>query len=116
MSDGQPAERRRNPWTHVLVATCAVFIFTVFLMVAAAFNQQATRLARFFDEHGMLVLGLEVGAILFLAVIVMSTERKETLQRLAERERALLDDAKRSAMSRETATREESSSGAEHTS
>jgi hypothetical protein len=85
------SENRRNPWTHVLVACCTVFIMTVFLMVAAAFNRQAVGLARFFDRHGMLILGVEVGAILALAVVVMAVERKETRRKIEERERALLE-------------------------
>ena len=68
MSSPPTTDSRRNPWTHVLVACCTVFIVTVFLMVAAAFNPQAVALARFFDRHGMLILGVEVAAILALAV------------------------------------------------
>jgi hypothetical protein len=90
MSSPPPTESRRNPWTHVLVACCTVFIITVFLMVAAAFNRQAIGLARFFDRHGMLILGVEVGAVLALAVVVMAFERRETRRRIDERERALL--------------------------
>ncbi|HEX4071910.1 MAG TPA: hypothetical protein VHX68_12090 [Planctomycetaceae bacterium] len=92
MSSPQTIESRRNPWTHVLVACCTVFIMTVFLMVAAAFNRQAVGLARFFDRHGMLILGVEVGTILALAVIVMAVERKETRRKIEERERALLEE------------------------
>ena len=46
------------------MATCGLFILTVFLMVAAAFNPQAVGWRRFFDRHGMLDLGVEVGTIL----------------------------------------------------
>ncbi len=92
MSSPPTTENRRNPWTHVLVACCTVFIMTVFLMVAAAFNRQAVALSRFFDRHGMLILGVEVGAILALAVIVMAVERRETRRKIEERERALLEE------------------------
>lgn len=90
MSDSQ---NRRNPWTHVLVASCAVFIFTVFLMVAAAFKGQAAALSRFFDRHGILVLGIEVGVILGLAAVVVAVERRETRRQIEERERSLLSSA-----------------------
>jgi uncharacterized integral membrane protein len=92
MSSPPTTESRRNPWTHVLVACCTVFIVTVFLMVAAAFNRQAVGLARFFDRHGMLILGVEVVAILALAVVVMAVERRETRRQIEERERALLEE------------------------
>ena len=90
MSSPKASNDRRNPWTHVLVACCAAFILTVFLMVAAAFNRQAAGLTRFFDKHGLLVLGIEVGATLFVAVIVMAVERRETRRQIEERERMLL--------------------------
>ena len=90
MSSPKASNDRRNPWTHVLVACCAAFILTVFLMVAAAFNRQAAGLTRFFDKHGLLVLGIEVGVTLFVAVIVMAVERRETRRKIEERERMLL--------------------------
>jgi len=113
MSPTQPSENRRNPWTHVLVASCAVFIFTVFLMLAAAFNRNAAALSRFFDSHGLLVLGVEVGVILGLAIVVMAVERRETLQRIEERERSLLESAAGAAASNSTETPSQSASGAE---
>jgi hypothetical protein len=112
MNTTQPSENRRNPWTHVLVASCAVFIFTVFLMLAAAFNRNAAALSRFFDSHGLLVLGIEVGVILGLAIVVMAVERRETLQRIEERERSLLENAV-AATSNRTETPSQSPTGAE---
>jgi Na+/melibiose symporter-like transporter len=83
-------ERRRNPWNHVFVATCAVFVFTVCLMVSAAFHPNAARLTQFFDRHGLFVLAIEVGVILGMAVVVMAFERRKTRREIAERERLLL--------------------------
>lgn len=101
MIDSKPNANRRNPLTHVLVACCAAFIFTVFLMVSAAFNRQAGGLARFFDRHGMLVLAIEVAAILGVAGIVLAIERRQTRRQIEERERALLSDAHDAAPSKE---------------
>jgi hypothetical protein len=109
----KPSENRRNPWTHALVASCAVFIFTVFLMLSAAFNRDAANMARFFDRHGMLVLSVEVGAILGLTIVVLVMERRQTLQQLAERERALLDVPPRNAAAESSAAQLQSPSGAE---
>jgi hypothetical protein len=113
MNTPQPSENRRNPWTHVLVASCAVFIFTVFLMLSAAFNRKAAALSRFFDSHGLLVLGIEVGVILGLAILVMAVERRQTLERIEERERSLLESADATAASDPTETPSQSPSGAE---
>jgi len=112
MNTQQSSENRPNPWTHVLVASCAVFIFTVFLMLSAAFNRKAAALTRFFDDHGLLVLGIEVGVILGLAIVVMAVERRHTLQRIEERERALLETA--AAASESTETPSQSPTGAEN--
>jgi hypothetical protein len=93
MSDAPAPPNRRNPWTHLLVACCAAFIFTVFLMVASAFNPNGGAMARLFDRHGILVLGIEVGVVLVVTIIVLTTERRETRRRLEERERQLLAEA-----------------------
>jgi hypothetical protein len=96
-SDGQSSvgnpvgtPRRRSRWTDALLTACGVFVITVFLMLASAFNPNAGLLPRFFDRHGMAMLVVEVGAILVLAIIVLVVERRESGGRLAEREAALL--------------------------
>ncbi len=93
MSEAPTPPNRRNPWTHLLVACCAAFIFTVFLMVASAFNANGGALARVFDRHGILVLGIEVGVVLAVTVIVLTTERRETRRQIEKRERQLLAEA-----------------------
>lgn len=93
MSESSPQKERRNPWTHVLVGCCAAFIFTVFLMVATTFNGKAGALNRLFDQHGILVLAVEVGVILAVTFIVLATERRETRRQVEERERRLLAEA-----------------------
>lgn len=90
MSEPPAKKERRNPWTHVLVACCAAFIFTVFLMVATTFNGKAGALNRLFDQHGILVLAIEVAIVLVVTVIVLTTERRETRRQIEERERQLL--------------------------
>jgi hypothetical protein len=105
MSPLKANDNRRNPWTHVLVACCAAFIFTVFLMVAAAFRGRGAPLSRFFDRHGLLVLGIEVAVILSVTLVVMVMERRETRRQLDERERLLLLDEEEKAPSEELKSR-----------
>jgi hypothetical protein len=93
MSQAPAPPNRRNPWTHLLVGCCAAFIFTVFLMVASAFNAKGGALARLFDRHGILVLGIEVGVVLVVTTIVLTTERRETRRQIEKRERQLLAEA-----------------------
>jgi hypothetical protein len=62
-------------------------------MVAAAFSGQGGALGRLFDRHGILVLGIEVGVILAVTIIVLTTERRETRRQIAERKRQLLTEA-----------------------
>jgi len=82
--------RRRSRWTDLLLTICGVFVLTVFLMVASAFNPNAGVLARLFDRHGLTMLGVEVGAILVVAIIVLTVERRESRRLIREREAALL--------------------------
>lgn len=83
--------RRRSRWTDVLLTACGVFVLTVFLMIASAFSPNGGFLMRFFDRHGTTMLAVEVGAILLLAIIVLSVERRESRRRISEREAALLE-------------------------
>ncbi len=90
MNDPKSMPAKVNPWSRVLVAACAAFIFTVFLMVSTTFNRQAGALSRFFDEHGMKILAAEVGGILGLAAIALAVERRETQRRIEDREQSIL--------------------------
>jgi hypothetical protein len=90
VAPGAVPPSRRSRWTDALLTACGVFVFTVFLMLASAFSPNAGLLARFFDRHGMTMLAVEVGAILVLAIIVLTVERRESQRRLREREAALL--------------------------
>jgi hypothetical protein len=101
MTDHSTTKRRHNPLTHLFVACCTAFVLTVFLMVAAAFNPRGAALNGFFDRHGLMLLGVEVGVILGLAVVVMAVERRETRRQIEERERALLLEGSDAARSRE---------------
>jgi len=95
MNSDPPSKNRMNPWFRLVVLACAVFIFTIFLMLSAAFNARMGGATLFFNDHGMLLLGIEVGVILGLAVVAMSADRRQTLRELEEREAALLEAATR---------------------
>jgi hypothetical protein len=80
---------RRSWWTDALLTVCGVFVLTVLLMLASVINPNAGLLARFFDRHGITLLAVEVGAILIVAIIVLTVERRES-RRIREREASLL--------------------------
>jgi predicted acyltransferase len=88
-----PTDRpnRRSRWTDALLTVCGLFVITVFLMLASAFNPNAGLLARFFDVHGLTALAVEVVAILVVAIIVLTVERRESRRRIQEQEAALLE-------------------------
>jgi hypothetical protein len=90
---GPPPRTHRNPWTAVFAGVNGAFIITVLMMVITGLSGKPPRLAAFFDEHGLLVLGVEVGVILGVALVMMGAERRATIRRLEERERALLGSA-----------------------
>ena len=90
---GPPPRPPRNPWTPIFAGVNGAFILTVLMMVITGLSGKPPRLAAFFDEHGLLVLGVEVGVILGVALVMMGAERRATVRRLEERERALLEAA-----------------------
>jgi hypothetical protein len=96
MSDETRA-RTSNVWFHLTALACAAFTFTVLLMVAAAFRGRPAALTRFFNDQGMLLLGVEVGVILALTIVAMAVDRRQTLRRLREREASLLSAARSAA-------------------
>jgi hypothetical protein len=77
----EPGQKRRSRWTDALLTVCGLFVLTVLLIVATAFNPKAVLMAQFFDRHGLTVLAVEVGAILIVAIIVLTVERRESHQR-----------------------------------
>jgi hypothetical protein len=89
--------RRRSRWTDMLLTTCGLFVMTVFLMLTTALSPNGGLLGRFFDQHGLLMLGIEVVAILVAAIIVLFVERRESRRRLMEQEAALLASARAAA-------------------
>jgi len=80
----ETGRKRRSRWTDALLTVCGLFVLTVLLIVATAFNPKAVLMARFFDRHGLTVLAVEVGAILIVAIIVLAVERRESRQRALE--------------------------------
>jgi hypothetical protein len=92
-----PRRERRSRWTDLWLTVCGLFVLTVFLMLMTAFNGNAGLLARFFDRHGLAILGVEVGAILIVSIIVLRVERRESQRRFNEQQAALLAEAERSA-------------------
>jgi ABC-type Fe3+-siderophore transport system permease subunit len=88
-----PPRSHRNPWTLLFAAVNGAFIITVLMMVITGMTGKPPRLAAFFDVHGLLVLGVEVGVILGAALVMMGAERRATIRRLEEREAALLESA-----------------------
>ena len=91
MTSDTPSEDRLNPWFRLVAAACAAFIVTILLMIAAAFNGRQAGMIRFFNDHGPLLLGVEVAGILGLAAMAMAVDRREALRRRQEHEQAILE-------------------------
>jgi hypothetical protein len=88
-----PSPASKNPWARLFAAVNGAFIVTVLIMVVAGLTGKPVGMARLMDEHGLLIIGIEVGVILGVSVVMMAAERRATLRRLEEREVALLDAA-----------------------
>lgn len=88
-----PSPASRNPWTRLFAAVNVVFIITVLMMVIAGLTGKPPAVARLMDDHGLLIIGIEVGVILGVSLVMMGAERRATLRRIEEREAALFDAA-----------------------
>jgi hypothetical protein len=93
MTTPKSPQKTLNVWFRLVILACAVFIFTIFVMLATALNGRLGALTRFFNDRGPLLLGIEVATILVLAVAAMAVDRRQTLRTIREREAALLASA-----------------------
>ena len=63
-----------------MILASAVFIVTIFAMVAVPFGNPDSPPARFFDENSGTLIAYEVAAILVLGLSALILDRKQPLQ------------------------------------
>lgn len=74
-----PEENPPNPLFKLVVVVSAVFILTILLMIVTALGSNESPLVRFFNDHGLTLVGIEVGSLLFLIIAAMALDRRQTL-------------------------------------
>ena len=67
-----------NPLFKLVVVVSAAFVLTILLMIVTAFSSIENPLVRFFNEHGLKLIGAEVSLILVCSVAAMWLDGKQT--------------------------------------
>ena len=73
-----PTPQQTNPFFRLVILACAVFIVTIFAMVAVPFGNPDAPPARFFDENGGTLIAYEVPAILVLGLCALFLDRRQS--------------------------------------
>lgn len=71
--------RRRNPFFSLAAFFSALFILTIFALVAVVFSDAPSPATQFFDRHASKLLAVEVGAILISGYVALALDRRQTL-------------------------------------
>ncbi len=69
-----------NFFFRLAVASSAVFIITIFALVAALFGNPQAPPAQFLNAYGGVLIAGEVGVILFVAFVAMAVDRIRTVR------------------------------------
>lgn len=67
-----------NPLFKLVVVVSAAFVLTILLMIVTAFSSIESSLVKFFNSHGMKLIGVEVSLILASSVAAMWLDSKQT--------------------------------------
>lgn len=80
-STAPPAPPERpNVLFRALIPAGAIFVITIFALVAVTFGDPKAPPAQFFDRYGLVLILVEVAAILVLIVSAMTVDRWQTLR------------------------------------
>ena len=72
-----------NMFFRLAVAAVVVFVLTILALVAALFGNQQAPAARLLNNHGGVIIAVEVGAALLFAFLAMTVDRVRTLRKQA---------------------------------
>ena len=72
--------QRTNAFFRLVIPACAVFIVTIFAMLAVPFGNPNSPPARFLDENGGTLIAYEVAAILVLGLCALFLDSRQSLR------------------------------------
>ena len=78
--------QRVNVFFRLTVAACAVFILTIFAMIASAFSTAQSALTQILNEHGGSLIAAEVVAALVLGLVALIVDRRAIVRQLGAEE------------------------------
>jgi uncharacterized membrane protein YccC len=82
------APERINLFFRLAVAAGAVFVITIFALVATMFGDPDAPPNRFLDRHGGTLIAVEVAVTLSLGWLAMRVDRRQIVRRMRQAEPA----------------------------
>lgn len=72
--------KSRNVFFPLAAAASALFVFTIFVSIAAMFGDPRAQAAVFLDAYGGALIAGEVAAILVFGFLALAIDRRQTLR------------------------------------
>ena len=88
-----PEDTPPNPLFRLVVVISAAFVLTVLMMIVTVFGSSESPVVRFFNDHGVMLIGIEVGLILLTGGAAMALDRRQTLAAMQNAEKTQDQDA-----------------------
>ncbi len=74
-----------NFYFRLIVVAGSLFALTALAMFASSLGDPAAPPNRFFDQYGLLLLGVETVAVVGVSILALSVDRRQTLSRQQDR-------------------------------
>lgn len=78
MSEETQGSQPPNHLFKLVIVVSAAFVLTILLMIVTAFSSIENPLVRFFNQHGLMLIGVEVVLILGSSAAAMWLDGKQT--------------------------------------
>jgi glucan phosphoethanolaminetransferase (alkaline phosphatase superfamily) len=75
-----------HPLFRLAALSAAIFIFTIFAMVATVFSDEESPMSRFLNAHAGTLIAVEAAATVLLAILAMTADRRRTLRQMMDNE------------------------------
>ncbi len=80
MIDMSDKPDRLNPFFRLVVVASAIFIMTIFALVAATFGGSASPASQFINAYAGTMFAVEVAVVLVLGLLALAVDRRQILR------------------------------------
>ena len=80
MSDMTDKPERVNPFFRLVIVASAIFIITIFALVAATFGGSESPASKFINAYAGTMFAVEVGVVLVLGLLALVVDRRQILR------------------------------------